>query len=160
MFPAPDRRLLEAVASGNLDYAQSNELSRSVSGKGVPRQAFGIFPKIAEADLLMTPKLQEKVIEVHPEVSFWTLAGHPMSHHKSTSEGFDERRDYLTNVFGVLNIPTRRGARSAAPPAQPDDLLDAIVATWTARRCSEGDAERLPAEMHTDSRGLRMEIVH
>lgn len=160
VFPAPNRRLLEAAISRNLDYAQTNEMSRGLYAKGLSRQAFGIFPKIAEVDRLITPALQDKLIEIHPEVSFSALAGRPMTFRKSKPEGFDERRGYLAEDFETINFPSRHEARRIAPPAQPDDLLDAIVAAWSAERFAEGNAERLPQELHTDSRGLRMEIVY
>ena len=42
--------------------------------------------------------------------------------------------------------------------AEPDDLLDACAACWSARRIAEGRAESLPREPHSDARGLRMQI--
>jgi predicted RNase H-like nuclease len=43
--------------------------------------------------------------------------------------------------------------------AGADDVLDAMVAAWTARRVATGDAGRLPEEPVANRTGLRMEIV-
>ena len=108
----------------------------------------------------MTPALQGLVVKVHPEVSFWALAGgRPMAHHKATPEGFEERRGLLASALGTT-VPTRQEARSLARPAAPDDVLDAFVAAWSAHRQAEGRAGRLPANPAADARGLRMEILY
>lgn len=155
VFPAPDRRLLDAA-----DYREALDRSRALTGKGISRQAFNIFAKVAEVDRAITPDLQLRVIEVHPEVSFWALNGErPMTHAKKRPEGFAERRAALLAAFDI-DIPDRAVARTLAPPAAPDDLLDAMAAAWTARRWAEGRASTLPATPARDDRGLRMEIVY
>ena len=45
-------------------------------------------------------------------------------------------------------------------PCSPDDVLDAIVAAWTASRVVTGIAVRLPIDPERDESGLRMEIVY
>jgi predicted RNase H-like nuclease len=154
VFPAPDARLLGATS-----YAEANARSRALTGQGLSRQAFAILAKIAEVNQAMTPALQRRVIEVHPEVSFWALAGHPMAHHKGTPEGFEERRSVLEAAFPDTPIPTRRQAASLARPATPDDVVDAIVAVWTARRFAARHAGRLTVPPPTTDRAPRMEIV-
>lgn len=134
-------------------------LSRSLNGKGTSKQAFGIYPKVAEVNRIVTPNLQDRVFEVHPEVSFWALAGQPMEHAKDTAEGYEERHALLAEAFGVP-IWARAEARRVARPASPDDVLDATVAAWTAYRKAEGSAGRLPPAPSSDRRGLRMEIVY
>ncbi len=161
VFPAPDSRLLDVIMDESLTYAQASERSRSLLGKGISRQAFGIFPKVYEVNKIVTPELQKRVIEVHPEVSFWALAGErPMEHPKKKPEGFAERHDHLRGAFEGLVIPPRREAGRVAPPAGADDVLDAIVAAWTASRFARGMAGRLPAAPPVDERGLRMEMVY
>ena len=155
VFPAPDRRIVGAES-----YDEATLLSRKLTGNGVSVQAFGIFAKVEEVDRLMTPELQLRIVEVHPEVCFWALAGRrPLEHAKKRSEGFDERRSLLRSVLDAP-IPTRRDARRWAHGAAPDDALDAIAAAWSARRFSEGIADRLPQCPVIDERGLRMEIVY
>lgn len=155
VFPAPDPRLLDAPT-----YAEALTLSRTTAGKGISKQGFAIYPKVAEVNRALTPEQQGRVFEVHPEVSFWALAGRrPMNHPKKTPEGFDERRALLSGELGVA-VPTRAEARGVARPAGADDVLDAIAAAWTARRQAEGREMRLPDEPATDAQGLRMEIIY
>jgi predicted RNase H-like nuclease len=155
VFPAPDPRVLTAPT-----YEEALERSRSLTGAGISKQAQAIYPKILEVNWTMTPALQGRVVEVHPEVSFWALAGErPMAHHKGEPEGFAERRELLAAGLETA-IPSREEARSLVRPAAADDVLDAIVAAWTARRQAEGEAARLPPDPSVDARGLRMEIVY
>ncbi|MDP9367969.1 MAG: DUF429 domain-containing protein [Chloroflexota bacterium] len=155
VFPAPDPRVIDAPT-----YEEASELSRSLTDKGISRQGFAIYAKVAEVNRVVTPEQQHRVFEVHPEVSFWALAGgRPMDHHKSTPEGYEERRELLASAF-PMPIPTREEARGLVRPAAPDDVLDAIVAVRTAQRHAEGQAGRLPTDPPTDARGLRMEIVY
>jgi predicted RNase H-like nuclease len=156
VFPAPDPRILDAVT-----YGEAGTRSRAVSGKGVSQQAFAIFTKIAEVNHALTPALQENVVEVHPEVSFWAMANYaPMAYPKKTSAGFAERRGHLQAALPGIVIPDRKEAGRYAPPANADDVLDAIAAAWTALRFAEDKAGRLPGEPLLDKHGLRMEIVY
>ena len=143
IFAAPDRRLLDYT-----DYAQALAESRRLCGKGISKQAFYLFPKIREIDRLMTPELQQRVIEVHPELCFTMLAGRPAEHRKSTREGLEERRRLLPLQWSEERLA-----------AKPDDILDALAVAWVAYRFALGRARRLPAEPAFDERGLRMEIV-
>ncbi len=154
VFPAPDPRLLGAAV-----YADALALSRELNGKGISKQSHAIFTKIAEVNGLLTPEIQTRVVEVHPEVSFWALADHPMTQSKRSPEGFEERRALLSEAFGQP-IWDRVTARSLARPAGADDILDAVVAAWSAHRHATGAAGRLPEIPETDGRGLRMEIVY
>jgi predicted RNase H-like nuclease len=50
----------------------------------------------------MTPELQQRVVEVHPEVSFWAMAGkQPMQHKKRRQAGYDERAALLEEKLGA-----------------------------------------------------------
>ena len=79
VFTPPTRPLLEATR-----YEQ-------VRTSGLSIQAFNILPKIREVDRLLTPALQHRVYEAHPELAFRTLAGHPMQYRKKTVAGREER---------------------------------------------------------------------
>ena len=153
VFPAPDPRLLDAPTFG-----QALALARSLTGKGISKQGFAIYAKVAEANRSMTPLLQGWVFEIHPEVSFWALSGgRPMAFAKRTLEGYEERKRLLEAALG-LTLPHRNEARRLAPPAAADDLLDALAASWTAQRIAEDRAGRLPAQPTLGVGGLRMEI--
>jgi predicted RNase H-like nuclease len=153
VFPAPDPRLLDTGT-----YAETLALARTLTGRGISRQAHAIYPKIAEVDRLVTPALQSRVIECHPEVAFTLLAGAPMAHPKRTAAGYDERRAALERELGIA-LWDRATARSAARPATPDDLLDAVVVAWSAHRFATGEAISLPDPPEFDTRGRRCEIV-
>ncbi len=155
VFPAPDPRILHAKT-----YAEASALAVEHTSKGVSQQAFAIFQKIREVNEVMTPELQNRVVECHPEVSFWAAAGKtPMEFPKKTAEGFAERRALLQMLTGS-DIPDRKPAGQIAKPAGADDVLDATIAAWTARRVAESRAGRLPETPETDSHGLRVEIVY
>ncbi|MDQ3167374.1 MAG: DUF429 domain-containing protein [Chloroflexota bacterium] len=154
VFPAPDPRIV-----GVGTYVEALERSRALTGKGISKQSHAIYPKVAEVDRLMAPESQRRVVEVHPEVSFWALSGRPMSHSKKVPAGFEERRGLLVSALETI-IPDRDTARTLARPAAADDVLDAIVAAWTALRFATGIAGRLPTEPQLDARGLRAEIVY
>ena len=151
VFPAPARCLLAAAS-----YPEANALSRSVLGKGMSAQAYGILDKIRDVDASMTPELQRRIVESHPEVAFWSLAGdEPLSHYKRKPEGASERLRLLETVFG----PEMRDLTKPRASGW-DDLYDACALAWTASHLAKGDAVRLPVEPQYDARGLRMEIVY
>ena len=159
VFTPPDKRLLN-VRPWNAANAQS----RVLTGHGLSRQSFGILPKIEEADALLTsmPQLRARVVEVHPELSFWKMNNNnPMTMAKKKLAGFIERRDLLGTIFPFDSIPESRiEARRRAPGAGADDVLDAIVAAWTALRFARGAAEVVPDCVQHDEAGLPMRIVY
>lgn len=77
VFPAPCR-----AALGVRTYEEAATASLQATGKSLSRQAFAIIPKIREVDDAMSPKLQERVREVHPEVCFRALRGRPLEYAK------------------------------------------------------------------------------
>jgi predicted RNase H-like nuclease len=151
VFSPPSRLILDAT-----QYAQ-------VRGYGMSRQAFGILPKIREVDRLMTPALQQRVYEAHPELAFRLLTGHPMRHNKKTPAGREERLRALAKAPGAPFRDLRPTLARMLQPfkrlqAAPDDLLDAYVLAWTARRIVQAQTHRVPVHPEVDARGLRMEI--
>lgn len=151
VFPSPVRVALQAES-----YDDACTLSLDACGKKPSKQTYAILPKIREVDAVMTPELQRRVREVHPEVCFWALkGGAAMAHSKKTPAGAREREQLLARVFeGDLACVAVRGA------AALDDFFDACAAAWTAARIAQGRAERLPETPPIDERGLRMEIVY
>jgi len=138
---------------GAATYAEAVSRAVALSGKGLSRQAFGILPKVQQVDLLVAPQLQQGVIEVHPEVSFTALAGRPMAHAKRRLEGLAERLALLRQVFPDVDVHARARPRGTSP----DDVLDAFVVAWSARRWLAGTHVQLGGDL--DRRGLRMEIM-
>ena len=133
VFPTPPRASLEART-----FAEANEIARTISGKGISQQAFALGRKILEVHALA--EVDERVIEMHPEVSFRRLAGEVIPESKHTHEGLERRRALLTSAGIVLP-----GAVRGVPEA---DLLDAAAGAWTAARYSRGDAQAFPPEHH------------
>ena len=80
-----------------------------------------------------------------------------MVHKKRRQAGNVERAVLLEEKLGTTIWP-REEAFEIARPAKPDDVLDAAIAAWTARRVAEDNAERLPTNPPMDRRGLRMAI--
>ncbi len=155
VFPAPHPNVLDAPT-----YEEALALAKELTGKGISKQSFAIHARVAEVNRALTPELQQRVFEVHPEVCFWALAGgRPMNYPKKILPGFEERRGLLRAALGI-DIPDLRTARGMARPAGADDVLDAIVAAWTAHRFATGNEGRFPKEPLTDANGLRMEMVY
>ncbi len=150
VFPAPARSVLAAST-----YEEACALSRAACGKAISKQLFNILPKIREVDELVTPRRQQRLFEMCPELSLSVLAGAPMAHAKTTAAGRAERRRVLGNVFGRKEI--ERHMRHAHPGAGADDVLDAFAGAWTARRYAAAAHLQLGGDL--DERRLRMEVV-
>lgn len=156
VFSIPSRA---AVTAADYGAAIAAALATSTPPRKVSRQAFGLFPRIRELDALMTPALEARVFESHPELAFWQLnGGAAMALPKKVKSvpsppGLDERRRLLER-YGY------DAALLARPPrgAGPDDLLDAAALALVARRIARGEASSFPAAPERDGRGLRMAI--
>ena len=95
-------------------------------------------------------RARQRVVEVHPEVSFTRLAGGPLTEPKSTWAGATRRRQLLREAG--IDLPDDLGAAGRA--AAVDDVLDGAAAAWTARRVSRGEARPLPDPPELFSDGL------
>ena len=137
VFPTPPRAALEART-----FSEANEITRTITGKGLSQQAFALGKKILEVHALA--EVDERVIEMHPEVSFCELSGAHVFESKHTPEGLERRREILADAG--IKLP---GAVRGIPEA---DLLDAAVGAWTAARYSAGKAQPVPTG-HTDRLG-------
>ena len=153
VFPAPLRSMLAAA-----DHRQACAIREAIEGKRCSVQLFGILGKIREVDAAMTPALQRRVREGHPEVSFAALnGGAPLRHYKGTPEGRSERLRLLRRHF-----PDVDEQLSALHPRRwVADAIDAHALLWSALRAASGAAIALPAgRIEVDARGLRQEIVY
>lgn len=155
VFPAPARATLTAGT-----YLEACAVSQAACGKSMSQQAYGILPKIKAVDALLRQdlSLRERVIEVHPELSFFFWADQkPMRYPKRSGFGFVERFELVRSVFGRAAEEIREAVPQSA--AGDDDILDALAALWTARRIHSGDAVRLPAVEERDECGLPMQML-
>jgi predicted RNase H-like nuclease len=120
--------------SAVLESPTYEEAKASCAERGWPKpsiQSFGMRHRIlAIASLART---DDRVFEVHPEVSFRELLGRIPSP-KSTGIGVAERR--LGLLEAGIDLPDL--------PYPVDDVLDAAVAAWSAARYASGAALPLP----------------
>lgn len=146
-----------------LDYGRAcaANLAASDPPRKIAKQIFHIFPKMRELDALLTPALQERVSEVHPELAFTLMNGErPLDLPKKikgrpSPDGMALRRALLVKAgfpMGNVEYPPKSSGWAE------DDLLDACACAWSAFRLKTGQALRLPSEPALDARGLRMEI--
>jgi predicted RNase H-like nuclease len=148
VFATPPRAAVEASS-----YEEANRICRSLTGQGLSRQAWALAPKILDVDRCRKD-LGSSLFEVHPEVSFRALATTPLTAGKRTWAGFVERRRLLEGA-GIA-IPDDLGP--AGRGAGLDDVLDAAVAAWSARRIADGTAQSLPDPPERDAHGRNTAI--
>lgn len=132
VFPSPPRPSLLATT-----FEQATAACQLAAEKGISRQSFALFPKIREVDAFIA---DERIHEVHPEVSFRLLnRGEPLKHRKKSWGGIQHRRRLL--VGAGIELPDDLGEVNSVGV---DDILDAAVAAWSARRIAQGQARRFP----------------
>jgi predicted RNase H-like nuclease len=123
---------------------------------GLNMQSFGILPKVRELDEIMTPQLQSRIREAHPEITFYTLAGlSPAQTGKKKAAGREERTELLKQYFFQVEEGLKR---FPASKATADDILDAYACAWSAMRLFRGEAGCLPDDPPRDEKGLQMAI--
>lgn len=152
-----------ALSERNYPGACAAALAASDPPRKISKQMFHLFPKILEVDGLLTPALQKRLFECHPEVAFYLMNGRePVREPKKLRgrahlPGLDLRRDLLLaqgySEDFLRNSFFRKGE------AGPDDFLDACACAWSAARILRGEAIRFPESPPLDPKGLRMEIV-
>lgn len=151
IFTPPTRPMLAAT-----HYAE-------VRSQGLSIQSFHLLPKIRDVDALMTPALQQRVYEAHPELAFRSVAGQALLTRKKTLAGRTERLQFLERLPPSVFRHTQRLYAQALQrwkraDLAPDDVVDALVLVWTAWRIGQGVATCLPPQPVYDARGLRMAI--
>ena len=156
VFPAPLRRTLAATS-----YAEACATSLDACGRALSQQTFNLLPRIREVDALVTPALQQRIREVHPEVVFASLAGGAgLAAPKRSPEGHAVRLALLATALGPLPDIGEARRRLGLSALALDDLADALACLLAAGRIAAGNARRLPAVgAARDARGLLMEIL-
>lgn len=157
VFSVPSRRAVMAT-----DYREAcrHALATSDPPRQVSKQCFHLFRKIREIDALMTPALEARVYECHPELAFWRLNdGRAMALPKKVKgrvnpDGIAERQALLLGCgyrrdFLAQLLPTGVGR---------DDLIDAAALALVAVRIARGEARSFPETPERDARGFRMAI--
>lgn len=140
VFHTPVRDALTAPS-----HRQATAISRRRTGHGVSQQAYALGPKILEAERWSRSR-PVPVWEVHPEVSFTLMLGHPATAPKTTWHGIREREQALAGHGIVLDDDLGDAGREAGV----DDVLDAAAAAWSAARLLRGEGIALPDPPETD----------
>ena len=143
VFMTPPRPVMD-----ELEWAQALAAAREHMGSGISKQAFALLHRIREIDAHVG---DARVVEVHPEASFACLAGAPLSDGKKTWSGTAQRRALLAGAG--IELPADLGEAGKAPV---DDVLDAAIAAWSARRVARGDAMSLPPASRQRDRSGRV----
>ena len=156
VFTPPSRSALAGATP-----AETRRLNLRATGRSLSAQTIGIVPKLREVDAAMTPALQFRVREVHPELVFASLtpAGRGLAASKKTEQGRRERLALLPQALAAA-APSRAARPYPAAQVALDDYVDALAALVTAGRIARGEASRVPQDgVDLDARGLAMEIV-
>ena len=133
VFNTPPRDVLEAPS-----YQEALHISRTRYGAGISAQSFALRHRIFEVEAARQG--DDRLIEVHPEVSFCALAGGPLDYSKKTWNGQMLRRQLLATA-GLRLPDTISGPADRVPV---DDVLDAAAAAWSAARWAADRAQALP----------------
>jgi len=133
VFPTPSR-----AAVAYTTQPEASAANRAALGVGLSIQAFHLVPKILDVDAFVRGGPPVTVLEVHPEVSFAEIDPTCVVRSKTTPEGRVARTAALRGAG--LDPPSYRPGQGFAA----DDLLDACVVAWTARRHATGSAYSLP----------------
>ncbi|WP_432136678.1 MULTISPECIES: DUF429 domain-containing protein [unclassified Streptomyces] len=141
-----------APAWQEADYVAAADRCQELTGQRLTKQAWALAPKLLEARSCWSA--DDRIHEVHPEVSFHALAGGaPLTFAKKTWRGQHVRRSLLAGAG--IELPDALGEADRVPV---DDVLDAAVAAWSARRIALGAAGRLPESPELDVSGRAVEI--
>ena len=154
-FPTPIR-----AAHDFEHWADANDHSKALTGKGISKQAWNLLPKIAEVDAVWCPDRSDLLLEGHPETSFAEMAGTPVLSKKATPEGRFERitllqahlADRIADEIDVADVI------DGLPKKWSTDAVDALALTWTAHRVLSGDAVQLGGEPDSLGRPMRVTI--
>lgn len=93
-------------------YQRANEYYQESADKRISLQLWCIREKLKEVNELITPELQTRLMETHPELVFWRLNEHLQLANKKTEAGRERRlallrREGLAEIEGWLS--RRRG---------------------------------------------------
>ena len=132
-FTPPREALLQET------HALATRMSAELTGVGMSQQSYALSAKILQVDAWLGDA-PCRVVEVHPEVSFAEMLGHPGAAPKRRWAGMVERLNALADegilIDGVTGVAAHRAAI--------DDMFDAAAAAWTARRVFAGIARSFP----------------
>lgn len=132
VFMTPPQSVLYAPT-----YEEANRVALELLGKKISKQAYALGANVRKVSALS--ERDPRIIEVHPEVSFKALVGEPVAWPKNSWNGQAIRRLALQRA--AITLPNQLDEAGGVPVA---DVLDALVAGWSARRYATGHADSLP----------------
>lgn len=151
LFPVPPKEVLSQAT-----YADARKKAVELTGKSISAQSFALRHNILEVEALLgsLPRAtSDKIHEVHPELCFRALCGRVLMTPKRSWNGAGERRSALEQAGIVL--PKFLDRVGSVPV---DDVLDAAVAAWSAKRIADGAAQSVPLEPEMDANGRQIGI--
>ena len=157
IFPPPCRSVLSIDS-----YPLANQINRTLTGKGLSKQAWNIKAKIKDVDdfLQNNPKARQVFIESHPELCFMALAKRkPLDFYKKTKQGINERINLLNSYFEASTSILKEGLQKFEKnDVAVDDILDSLVLALSA---SQGinNLNFIPENYEHDSTGLPMRMA-
>lgn len=131
VFPTPPPAVLR-----ERDFDKAVRLAKRLDSP-VTRQGHSLGPRILEVESAAIE--DERIFEVHPEVSFWAMNGGPLRFSKATWNGLMLRLALLRQQG--ISLPTQITGMDDVPTT---DVVDAAAAAWSAWRISRGEAQSLP----------------
>ncbi len=100
-------------------YGAANQLCRDLTGNGFSAQAWGLRRKLLEAAEYRL-RCPHPLCEVHPELSFRTMAGAPLKHPKYAAAGHAQLASWADRVVFLRD---GRVVDQTMPPPSPESLL-------------------------------------
>lgn len=143
-------------------YEEANKMNKELVGRGIPKQTWGIVPKIKEVDTYIRNNIEikERLKESHPEVGFWALSGRPMKYSKRKKEGYEERKKVLSGIYPksdeIIEYTLDKYLRKEV---QKDDMLDALCLALNGVIGAEIGFKTVPNIVEVDVEGLSMAIT-
>jgi predicted RNase H-like nuclease len=134
VFFTPSAEVLDRAT-----LTEANGLARSQGWSGITAQAFALKKQILAVEPVAVA--DERIWEVHPEVSFAEASGATLEWPKSCWNGVALRRGIL-EAQGVV-LPDDLGPGGVAAVA---DVLDAAIAAWSAARIAGGRGRSFPED--------------
>ncbi len=158
VFAPPSR-----LATRQHEPSKARQVNIAEVGNSLSEQALGIARKIAEVDewLIAHPDSSERVLEIHPEVCFWSLnRKRPMASPKKSATGCEERLRLLERWEpGAPELRHQVLKDRRRSQVQSDDVLDALAALVTLSAPPEM-LRRLPDVVVRDALGLPMQMLY
>lgn len=150
VFPVPPRAALAAKTP-----QEFQALIREINGVGAGFPVWGIVPRLREVDEMMTPAIQQRVKEYHPEAAWRSYAKRPL-YSKHSAAGLLQRMHLSTAVIPKMYAVSET---LTEPGVSLDDLMDVTVGLNVAWKIVEKNEDRFPVEQEEkDAKGLSMEI--